>query len=64
MLPDRMINDIKNRISLHFGTEDPGLMKSAVRLYDAGFDPEDIREILSGAYRAGYKEAENDSQNW
>lgn len=60
MLPDHVINNMRFRVSCYFGTDDEDLMVSTDILNDAGFQFEEIRNILGGAFRSGYAQAEWD----
>jgi len=60
MLPDKDIDDMRERVSRYFGADDNDLMVSTDILNDAGFQFEEIRNILGGAFRSGYAQAERE----
>lgn len=54
MLPDWMIEEIEDQVEHHFGNPDPRLQRAAHELLDAGWPWEEIRDLLSKVYNAGF----------
>lgn len=59
MLPDRILNEIKKQVELHFGDDNPKLIKAAHTLADAGWVWDQMRPLLSDVYNAGVDSVES-----
>jgi hypothetical protein len=57
-----MIEETKREVAEYFDTDDAGLLSAACRLQHDGYHMTDILTILKAAFRAGYREGENEAQ--
>lgn len=59
MLPDRILDEIREDVRLFFGTESLKLALAAEKLADDGYTWDAMRPILSLAYDAGVDDGTN-----
>jgi hypothetical protein len=54
MLPDEILNDYREQARLHFGDDNPELMRAVEKLADAGWTWDSMRSTLALVYNAGH----------